>query len=266
MAMPKRPEPLPRPLPVFLLAGQSNMDGRGWTRDLPPRLTRPQPEVLIWWHRGELGYASAPGEATDHWAALEPGMNLDRFGPEITLGLRLRRALGRPIAFIKVSRGGTSLGRDWNPAGSPMWNALAAQWPAALEALRARGFAPDLRAVFWHQGESDAAPDKAAEAGRYEARLRDFLAAVRRLLNAAHVPFFIGELGDCAAAFPYRDAVAVAQRAVAAGPARAADTYFVAAKDLPSQDDAQRHFGSEANLTLGERFAEAYLKLHEKDP
>ncbi|MCB0221709.1 MAG: hypothetical protein KDH09_18575, partial [Chrysiogenetes bacterium] len=71
---------------VYILAGQSNMEGRAHRKDLPQELARPRPDILYF--------------CGDTWEPLAPGGSRkppspDGFGPEITFGRTLANAPGR---------------------------------------------------------------------------------------------------------------------------------------------------------------------------
>jgi len=105
---------------VFLLAGQSNMDGYGYTKDLPDSLDIEFRNVFI--YHGN----SAPDEGENgglgNWETLKPGHGVnfsstsnknnlsDRFGIELSFAKKLQLYYpNQKIAFIKYSRGGTSI-------------------------------------------------------------------------------------------------------------------------------------------------------------
>ena len=90
---------------VYLLGGQSNMDGRADNDDLPSELQLPQSDVQIYFEGS--------------WYDLQPGLSFlqlgQSFGPEVTFGRELADSYNEKIALIKYARGGTSLAQDWNP-------------------------------------------------------------------------------------------------------------------------------------------------------
>lgn len=86
------------PLDVFVLAGQSNMDGRADPAGLPGELQQAQERALVYG-----GKARKP---------LTPGK---QFGPDISFGKAMAAALGKPVGIIKFAKGGTNLADDWSP-------------------------------------------------------------------------------------------------------------------------------------------------------
>ena len=108
------------PVRVFYLGGQSNMDGYGYTKDLPESLNKTFENVWIF-HGNSAPDDKAAG-GMGKWSLLQPGHGTgfssdgvnntysDRFGIELSMASRLQELLpGEKIALVKYSRGGTSI-------------------------------------------------------------------------------------------------------------------------------------------------------------
>ncbi len=114
------------PLRVFVLVGQSNMQGKGKIAHLEELATAPETAA-------EFGHL----RAGDAWVELEDvfikylerrgkltvgyGSPADRIGPELGFGHVVGAALKNQVLLIKIAWGGQSLGRDFRPpsAGLP---------------------------------------------------------------------------------------------------------------------------------------------------
>ncbi len=114
-----------KPLKVFLLVGQSNMQGHARiqtldhlgmdpkTQPLLEQLREPDgtPKVIedVW-----ISYLSAGGEKH---GPLTAGFGADdtKIGPELTFGLTMQQKVGEPILLIKAAWGGKSLNTDFRP-------------------------------------------------------------------------------------------------------------------------------------------------------
>lgn len=246
---------------VFLLAGQSNMDGRGNKQDLVGDLAgyaKPQPDVLIAFAAGGLrrpltlsqgfvplepGYSGTPGRKAG-------GLPTDTFGPELSFGRTLADSLkGKHVALIKYAEGGTNLRADWNQdkKGS-LYEKFINFTRQSLKVLQDRGDTCEIRGMIWHQGESDANLTS-AEYGRM---LTDFINRVRADLAVKELPFVIGEVFDNGK----RDSVREAQQAVAKA---VPGTSFASSQGLKTFD-AGTHFDAASQIKLGQRFAESLLK------
>jgi iduronate 2-sulfatase len=247
---------------VFLLAGQSNMDGRGAKKDLVGELasySKPQPDVLIAFAAGGL---HRPLTLSNGFVPLEPGYSgtpaqkagglpTGTFGPELSFGRTLATALpGKHVALIKYAEGGTNLRADWNPdkKGS-LYEKFIAFTRQSLKGLKDRGDTYEIRGMIWHQGESDAS----LPTDQYQKMLTEFINRVRTDLAINDLPFVIGEVYDNGK----RDLVRAAQQTAAK---TVAGTYFASAKGL-NTFDAGTHFDAASQIKLGQRFAEPLLKL-----
>lgn len=247
---------------VYLLAGQSNMDGRGNVKDLTGPLekyARPLPTVSIRFAAGGLHrpYRENPGleplhpgcSGTPGKAGGKPPVNT--FGPELGFGHAMAEALpGQRILLIKVAEGGTNLASDWNPKDT---GKLYAQFlkvvQATQEKIRTDGGTCEICGLLWMQGESDAA----SSTEQYQTRLAELIAKLRADLKIKELPFLIGQVYDNG----QRNTVIAAQKAVAKViPA----TAFVEADGLQTFDKGT-HYDAASQIELGKRFAREMLRL-----
>lgn len=233
---------------VYVLAGQSNMVGYGYTSGLPPELAGPQADVSLYW-LGEPG-----------WRPLTPvSWIAGQFGPEVTFGRAMADAQpARELFLIKVARGNTSLAECWNPevgaegVAGDCWEELLLTWAEATEALREAGKQPKNAGLLWMQGEADAAGDE-EDAARYGATLERLIDGARGFAEEPELPVVMG-LIDC----PYcahRDLIRAQLLAAAA-----ADPHVrtVETEDLPREVNPV-HLDASGQRTLGARFAAALL-------
>ncbi|MBM3852172.1 MAG: sialate O-acetylesterase [Verrucomicrobia bacterium] len=131
--------PLPaKPLKVFILAGQSNMEGHAKVEtfdhlaDDPATLPllrqmcdaegRPRVSDRVW-----ISYFTGRGEANGEGLGRltvgfgsrpDPAKDGGKIGPEFTFGLTMEAALAEPILLIKTAWGGKSLHTDFRPPGA----------------------------------------------------------------------------------------------------------------------------------------------------
>lgn len=228
---------------VFLLVGQSNMAGRG---TVEPEDRRPIPRVLM------LDKSGA-------WVpALDP-MHFDKPIAGVGLGRSFAARLAethpdRTIGLIPAAAGGSPID-TWVPGGyhdqtrSHPWDDAIARAKVAMQSGR-------LRAILWHQGESDATPELAPG---YEAKLHALVARFRTALDAPDVPFIAGQLGQYADA-PWDDARRRVDAAHRALPASVRRTAFVSSDGLAHVGD-KVHFDAASLRELGRRYAAAFETL-----
>jgi hypothetical protein len=235
-------------LHLFLLAGQSNMAGRG---ELEARDQEPIPHVLSLDATGNWVRARDP----IHWDKPTAGVGLARaFAVEY-----LKHHRGVTVGFIPAACGGSPIstwepGQYFEPTHSHPYDDALARTRRALEF-------GTLRGILWHQGESDSKPELAP---RYEAALTALIDRLRGELGAPRVPFLIGQLGQFAAV-PWNDptrSVDAAHRHVAATASLAA---FVSSDGLTSNPD-NIHFNSASLREFGKRYATALAGLELEAP
>ena len=134
-----------KPLKVYLLAGQSNMQGQGHIRTFPyigmdpesaPMLEKMVdgngiPRVIenVWISSLGTGSEEKFGKLTVGFGSERAGVKI---GPELTFGIYMQEHLGEPILLIKTSWGGTSLCHDFRPPSAGLHAAQAQR----LEELR----------------------------------------------------------------------------------------------------------------------------------
>jgi len=235
--------PVDTPRHLFLLVGQSNMAGRG---KVEPQDTVPIPRVLML-------------DKQRTWVPAVDPMHFDKPIAGVGLGrsFATRIADAYPdvaIGLIPAAVGGSPIDA-WQP-GVYYEPTKSHPWDDALARSRVAATSGTLKAILWHQGESDATPDLAPG---YEAKLHDLIARLRTALDAPEVPFIVGQLGQ----YPdvpwdaSRRMIDAAHRAL---PGKVRRTAFVSSDGLVHGGD-KVHFDSASLRELGRRYADAYLLL-----
>lgn len=274
---------------VYLLGGQSNMDGYGFVSDLPEELRAPREDIRV--YLGEDVEDGTEGGGEGVWAALAPGFGTlsstdgtvnalsDRFGPELTFGHAMAAdQADERVAIIKFSRGGTALVHgvsgfgSWDPDydGENRRNLYDQALSAISSAFAARDIDGDGRAdrlipagIVWMQGEADAFDDCAASKN-YDANLARLMALFRAALHDDDLPVVIGQIkdsGDTAETrvMQYSPEVRAAQERLAEADRCAT---LVTVSDAFDFIDGW-HYRSQDYIVLGEAFAEAMSALEE---
>jgi hypothetical protein len=237
------PEPVRTSLQLFLLAGQSNMAGRGVVED-QDRVENPR--VLMF-------------DRTQTWKPAVDPVHFDKaiagVGPGRSFGIALANADSTiRVGLIPVAIGGSPIS-SWEPGALDRATQTHA-WDDAIARAKAAMKDGELKAILWHQGESDS---NAEAAPLYEQRLRALIERFRTELGNPTLPFIIGQLGrfDGKAWDAPRIQVDSVQRALAAVMPNVA---FVSSEGLKDKGD-NTHFTAAAARELGRRYAEAYLRL-----
>ncbi len=236
-------------LQVYILAGQSNMDGYAYSTGLPPSMQVADPRVPLYWSGWGEFRALAPSSY---------GGNV-YVGPEVSLGRALADA-GVPTVLVKHAVGGTDLANYWYPGATPDaadagpgFSVLADTMRAAATALDVEGHPWRWAGFVWMQGESDALD--ATMTAAYEANLIRLVDSVRTLADDPELPATIGLISR-ESYWTYADAVRAAQQAVAD-----ADPHVITVEtdDLPRNSLDLAHYDGPSNRVLGARFARGIL-------
>lgn len=230
---------------LFLLVGQSNMAGRGQMADEDKQ---PIPRVLKLSKEGTWVPAVDPLHF-DKPAVVGVGLGrsfaaqVAAVNPGITIGLIPCAVGGSPIA-------------SWEPGGSHA-STKTHPWDDALVRAKLALKSGTLKGILWHQGESDSQPELAKV---YEQKLHAMIARFRRELNAEHVPFVAGQMGQFSER-PWDAAKKLVDAANRNLPLHVPHTAFASSDGLTHRGD-QVHFDSKSYRELGRRYAKAYLEIN----
>jgi hypothetical protein len=233
----------PDELQLFLLAGQSNMAGRGGV-EAQDRVANPRVLML---------------DRTLHWMPATDPVHYDKpiagVGPGRSFALAI--AASDPsarIGLIPAAVGGSPIS-SWEP-GSLDPATKTHPYDDALARARVAMRDGRLRAILWHQGESDAHPGLSE---RYADKLRALIVRFRSDLGAPDLPFIIGELGQFATKPWNADVRRVdsVHRAIAATMPNVA---YVSSDGLRDKGDTL-HFDAASQRLFGERYARTYLAV-----
>jgi hypothetical protein len=228
---------------LFLLAGQSNMAGRGIVE---PQDKTPHPRVLML-------------DKTGKWAPAVDPMHFDKPAAGVGLGktfgqIVAEAAPGATIGLIPCAVGGSPID-VWSP-GVFYPATKVHPWDDAMKRAAVALPAGTLKGILWHQGEGDSTP---VLAPLYEARLHNLIARLRKELQAPDVPFIAGQMGKFPGV-PWTPEMETVNRAHQDLPGKVARTAFVSSKGLQHKGD-KVHFDAASCRELGKRYAKAYLDL-----
>ena len=168
---------------LILLAGQSNMAGRGKVDSQNPQTDA---RILMLNKANEWTLAKDPL----HFDKLKVvGVGLGR-----TFALDYAKAHpGITVGLIPCAVGGSSIA-VWEPDGYHS-STKTNPWDDMLPRARLAMKSGSLKAVLWHQGESDS---NEMRAPMYEGKLTDLITRLRSQLDADNVPFIAGQMGQFA--------------------------------------------------------------------
>lgn len=212
------------PVKVFILAGQSNMQGKGSIEHLGRLVTENPTEYghlkkdRQWIKRDDvwIKYWDKKGELTVGYGSPD-----NRIGPELGFGHIMGEALDNQILIIKVAWGGQSLALDFRPpsSGQPTFPVnekvqeridsgeyqLGRRFKEMLREVKTtlanlRVLFPDyndsgyeITGLIWFQGFNDVINDDYRE--EYGRNMINFIRDARKELGTPQLPVVIGELG-----------------------------------------------------------------------
>lgn len=182
------------PIDVYLLGGQSNMQGIGKLSEIADLAPKKIPNTLFF-----NGTAFEPLVLGSAQTSTRPG----EFGPEVGFALEMAHD-GRPSCLIKYSASGMPLSHKWNGGnwvgGHPapgrrnfypgesnsdvnqgsLYLQMSQRFQAGIQTLESMGHTPEVRGFVWMQGEQDSkhiesATEYAANLARLQRRLSEDL-------------------------------------------------------------------------------------------
>lgn len=229
---------------VFILAGQSNMAGRGMVE---PQDTISNKRILSINKNGQLIIAKEP---------------LHFYEPDLT-GLDCGYSFGQimiknipdsiSILLLPTAVGGSSISQ-W--LGDSLFRnvKLFSNFLAKVEIGKQYG---TIKGILWHQGESDT---NEKNIPFYPERLSKLFTKFRLAVGNNNLPILLGELGSFS---KNKKGFELINKAIHNYSAQDANTAVIATGDLKHKGDSL-HFNSKAQRTMGKRFAEAYLNKYLK--
>ena len=159
----------------FLLAGQSNMAGRGTIGEVPP-IHNAKCHML------RNGLWQPMSEPINPDRAIFEGTFRSGVGLSASFADEFAKDRGEDVGLIPCADGGTMISQ-WMPGETLFDNAVM----QTRMAMRTSEFA----GILWHQGEQDCRPERIA---CYKERLITVLNGFRKALNAEKLPIIMGEL------------------------------------------------------------------------
>ena len=244
---------------VWLLAGQSNMEGAG---NLFDGGAKPHPLIRTYSMRREWRAATeplhilieSPDRCHNEGCQISPEEG-ERYRVNASkgagVGLPFARQMlersGVPQALLCTAHGGTSM-EQWDPALKDQGG--DSQYGSMLLSVRATG--QPVAGVLWYQGESDTSPRQTAE---YTLRMQQLVAATRSDLRQPGLPWITVQIGRVVGPredFASWNNIQEQQRLL---PEKIKNLETVAAIDLSLDDNI--HLSSKAHARLAARMARA---------
>ncbi|QDU54639.1 hypothetical protein Pan181_08220 [Aeoliella mucimassa] len=260
---------------VYLLGGQSNMQGIAKVKNLPDDVPREIPHT--YYFNGKEFEPLVLGKTLN---STRPG----EFGPEVGFALETATA-ERPIYLIKYHASGMPLHHGWHgnqwQGGEPtpnrrnfyaglsaddenqgtLYKQMTKLFRQGIDKLQADGHTPQVRGMLWMQGEQDSKHELSATtyAANLE-RLRDRTAEDLKLTEK--LPLVFGQVLPHEPALPRFTHRTELRAQMQAADAESAEPEAIERVRMVSTDDCPLlgdtvHYDAEGQLRLGRKFAAA---------
>lgn len=224
---------------VFVMAGQSNMAGRG---KVEPADTIAHNRIMTIDSSGQVVRAREPLHFYEpRMAGLDCGLSFGR-----TLIEHISDSI--TILLLPTAVGGSSMDQ-WLGDSVHREVPLLSNFRDKVQIGLREGV---IKGVLWHQGESDA---RAGYISVYKDKLSKLFTIFRYLTQDEFLPVFIGEIGSFPKNAENRARINAAIHDYASEDSR---SRVIPTGDLDHKGD-ETHFNSQGQRKMGERFARAYL-------
>lgn len=234
---------------IYILAGQSNMAGRGIVQDQQTT----NPRILSYNKQCKWEEAKDPV----HWD--KPAMV--GVGPAISFAEQMLLDVPEDtsIGLVPCACGGSNIG-VWEE-GCYFDQTDSYPWDDAERRIKEAMKYGEIKGILWHQGEADARKDRLPV---YKEKLENLITRFRILTENPNLPFVIGEIGQ----FPrenkeellYRQAITEIHKTTADLTPYCA---FVSSDGLTSIGD-NLHFNTKSQILLGKRYATAMKSIQKR--
>ena len=226
---------------VFIMAGQSNMAGRGIVE---PEDTVSDKRIFSINKDEQIITAKEPLHFYEpERTGLDCGLSFAK-----TLITKIPDSIS--VLIIPTAVGGSSI-RQW--LGDSVFRnvKLFSNFLAKVEIAKQNGI---IKGILWHQGESDA---NEKNIPLHKERLHLLFSKFRSAIGNNELPVLLGELGS----FSNNPSdFNLINKAIHDYAAEDKNSRVISTKDLKDKGD-HLHFDSEGQRTMGKRFASAYLSL-----
>lgn len=281
------------PIKVFILAGQSNMEGQGVVSRDHEKYYNGGKGNLVWSmkHSASAEQMKHLKDAGGEWAVRDDvqisfkargtvrkgGLTVgytgygghSHIGPELQFGHVVGDAFDEPVLLIKTAWGGKSLYVDFRPPSSggtvgPYYTKMVEEIRAALAELGDRKY--KIAGFVWMQGWNDMCTGPAIP--EYAENLVNLVKDLRKEFNVPDMPVVVGELGNGGPATPGSSMEAF-RKAQREGTARIPNARFVETQDFarpaemsPNPGHGHHWFGNaESYFLIADALGKAMLEL-----
>lgn len=232
---------------VYLCIGQSNMAGRALMNDSLRALSLDN--VYLMNNNGEFEKATLP---LNRYSTIRKDISMQHLGPAWSFAQSMAEYTGHKVGLIVNARGGSAI-QEWEK-GTLYYNEAVRRSMAVAKAGK-------LKAILWHQGESNCLGEYKISPQEYKQRFICMIRQLRHDLGCDSIPVIIGQLGrwEWADSKVVNDFNAMLVSVAEELPNCSCVLSEGLAPAYPGTSDP--HFGTVAQLTMGMRYAKALIDL-----
>lgn len=244
--------PRAKGLDIFLLIGQSNMQGVAPILALD---TITLNNVYLFNDRNIWEPAkNLPANGMNRYSTVKR-IPIVKFGPAYTFGKKIAEYTGREIGIVSNARGATRI--EWWQKGYTGNNDFDLYEEAISRAKAALAAAPKgskIKGILWHQGEADNAESRSEQ---YPERLNALVNDLRKEFDNPNLPFIAGEVGK------WNDRGLRINPKIRGIKSYIQNSEWVSSDGLTSIDEAKNdaHFDNLSQRAFGGRYADKTAEL-----
>lgn len=228
---------------LYLCIGQSNMAGRG---TLTEETSGTIPDVYLFNDRNEFEKATNP---LNRYSTIRKELKMQGVGPAYGFAKTMATQTGRKIGLVVNARGGSSI-QSWKKGAKDGY------YEEALSRIRLAMKHGTLKAILWHQGESDCSRPEV-----YREEMKELVANFRKDLNLPGLFFVAGEIASWAPNGQASENIRAFNEMISHISDFIPNTACVSSEGLmPLIDYSDPHFCTDSQIVLGERYAQKVLE------
>ncbi len=226
---------------VYILAGQSNMAGRGFVE---AKDTIPHEKLFSINKKGELILAKEP---LHFYEPIRTGLDCG-----VTFGREMLKYNDDYVLLLPTAVGGSAI-QQWVNDSPPRHDvSLLSNFKEKVSLGKKYG---TIKGILWHQGETDSSDAENIEA--YHERLSILFKEFRNIVGNSQLPIIVGELGSFSENNTDWQKINTALHAYSQE-----DQYadYINTQDLKHKGD-RIHFNSDGQREMGKRYAHKLREL-----
>jgi len=216
---------------IYILAGQSNMEGHGELKELTPFDT--QNKVYVFDENYKWIIGKEPVRA--------------KVGPSIAFASEISKKTGEIVGIINVAVGGTNI-EQWLKSKAD--NSLYQRLLKRALASSAQG---EIKGLLFYQGESDAEGDNTGHIDDWNVEFEKFVKKIRKDLKNDSLPIVFAQIGKGNEINWKR--VKASQEKV-----NLVNVIMIKTEDI-EKNGSNIHYNTKGYIEIGKRFADKYIEV-----